>query len=98
MTNNNALSNPPPKTRFLQSADNITKHRSMVDSREYERAVDFGLMQYFAELAAQVKDGNSAAMVGFKVAGAFEAVQSMRMLSEQPKVTRVPVNDNLTEQ
>lgn len=76
------LKNPTPREQFRQSGDNITKHRNLVDSPEFERAVRFGLLEYQVLLAGQIRDGNSAMATGFKLQGALELMQVMRNLSE----------------
>lgn len=85
-----------PKGRFLQSNDNVSRHRAMLESREFERASDFSMVQYCAFIAESVKDANTACSAGFKLQGAFEYANTFRMLGEQPKMPApVAKNDNL---
>lgn len=85
--------NPYPKARFLASNDNVNKHRDMVDSRTFERACDFALLQYQAELCERE---SNPTVIGLKIAGAQEFVKLFRLLSEDVKVKPTPrPNDNL---
>lgn len=84
-----------PKSRFLLSNDNITKHRDMVDSGTFQRGLDFALMQYAQFLATQASDGNTAMAVGFKLQGAQEFVVQFKTLSETVQIQTPAVNDNL---
>lgn len=89
--------NPAPKFRFQESADNITKHRSMVEDRTFQRAIDFALMQYQLQVAREVLDNPQLASVaGYKNAGAVEFVNVLKNLSETPQLIRQdqPVNLN----
>lgn len=83
----------------MASPDNITKHREMVDSREFERAIDFGLMQYQQRLAFTLADetnSNAAAAAALKMKGAMEFVTELRMLGEAPRPIPTPARgDNL---
>ena len=91
----NPVHNASPKTRFMASNDNITKHRNLVDSREFERAADFAMMEYTAQLAQ--RESNSA-IVGLKIVGALEFLKEFRLLSEKPEIKPLPkVSDNLSE-
>lgn len=76
---------PSPKARFLESADNISKHRSMVDSKEFQRACDFAMLQFSASVCQEIQDGNTAMAVGMKLLGANQFMQVLRNLSEVPK-------------
>lgn len=88
--------NPAPKTRFLESAQNISSHRQMVDSREFVRGADFALLQYQRSLLA--KETNPT-IVGMKMAGAQEFLAEFLLLSEEVKMKPVtPVSDNLQAQ
>lgn len=90
--------NPTPKTRFMASDQNVTKHRQLVDSREFERGVDFALMEYQTQLMGAVTDGNHAAAVALKLRGAHEFLQIFRMLGEQVRIPKVsPMQDHLPE-
>jgi hypothetical protein len=91
------LKNPQPKARFQESGDNVSKHRDLVDTGEFQRAVDFGILQYVAACTREIRDGNSAMAVGFKIAGAMEVLNTIRMLSEnipQPQIVQSPTNLN----
>jgi len=82
----------------MQSQDNITKHRAMVDTREFERAADFALMQYQARLAITLDENNPQAVnaSALKMKGAIEFLSELRMLGETPKPVPMPARaDNL---
>lgn len=83
-----------PKARFQQSPDNITKHRVMVDSREFERGTDFAFLQYCMLLGASVKTQEAAFSAGLKLAGAVEFLSTLKMLGEvqRPLAEAQPAN------
>lgn len=87
--------NPSPKTRFRESGDNISKHKALLEMREFDRAIDYAFMQYQADLAARCADANGAMAMGLKLCGAHEFVQTLRTLTEVAKVLPVPQDDNL---
>lgn len=91
------LINPSPKTRFQQSADNIKKHRELVDSNEFQRGCDFALLQYQTKLASQQVDGQLAAASHFKVLGVLEFLQEFRFLSETIPTVVAKDRDNLNQ-
>lgn len=91
----NRLVNPSPKARFQQSPESISKHRDLVDKREFERGADFTMLQYIGELCDKE---NNPTVLGLKIAGAQEFLKVFRLLSEKPLLTALPKpNDNLTE-
>ena len=69
-----------------------------MDTTEYQRAADFGLLQYVASVATRVTDGNSAMAAGFKICGAVEILQTMRMLSENPPPIVMAPSPNLNHE
>jgi len=88
--------NPSPKSRFMESADNISKHRAMVDRGEFQRALDYAMMQYVARISVNTETGTSASNM-FKICGAQEFAQELRLLADEwnPPVRRVlPQNLN----
>lgn len=88
--------NPSPKTRFQQSTDSISKHRAMVDTREFSRAADFAMLQYQRELS--IKESNPA-VLGMKLVGAQEFLNTMTMLAETIELKPLPkTSDNLQAQ
>lgn len=91
------LSNPSPKVRFASTnpAHVLGKHREMVDSDAFQRAVDFATLQYQAMLSEQIRDGNTAATAGFKMQGVIEFMGVLRNLSETPTRSNRPTDDNL---
>lgn len=77
------IKSPNPKSRFQESADNIKKHRDMIQSREFERACDYALLQYSARLQEETNGNlNSAAAAHLRMTGAHEFLSTMRTLSE----------------
>lgn len=96
MTNNiPQVLNPSPKARFMQSGDNVSKHRKMVDSGEFQRAVDAGFLQFASFHASSITDSQSAMAAGFRIQGAFDVLQTIRMLSESPNVAKPLPSENL---
>lgn len=95
-TATNPVLNPSPKTRFLSSDQNVGKHRDMVDSNEFQRAADFALMEYQAILCQRE---SNPAVLGMKIMGAQEFLQTLRLLSEKVQVKpAVKIMDNLQDQ
>jgi hypothetical protein len=85
-----------PKIRFQNSQDNISKHREMVDSGEFQRGTDFALLQHAIVLGQNVNDDDTAKAAGYKLAGAVEYLATLRMLSEPPqRINLMPPSDNL---
>lgn len=79
--------NPLPKSRFRESPNNISEHRTMVESRPFARAVDFALLQYQALVTQTVSENpNLASVAGFKLTGAAEFVQTLKTLSEEIRI------------
>lgn len=67
----------------------------MVDSKPFQRAADFALMQYQVQLALD-NDLQKAAANSMKMQGALEFLQTFRLLGEPSvKVAAVRANDNL---
>lgn len=89
--------NPTPKQRFLESKDNVSKHRELIGSREFDRAVDTGLAEYQRYLAQGPTDGNvNLALAGhYKQQGAIEFVHILKNLAEQPPPAPVRTLDQL---
>ena len=85
------ISNPTPKKRFTDSPANISKHRDMIASGAFERAVDFALLQYQSQLSQiDLVNLNLAASAHLRMVGAQEFIQVLRNLCEsvtvQPRV------------
>lgn len=88
--------NPTPKTRFQLSNDNITKHRTMIDSREFMRASDFALLEYMNRCR---KNETNPTVLGLKLVGAQEFLDELKLLSEKLELKPLPrVDDNLKPQ
>ena len=90
-----AATNPSPKAEFLQSADNVTKHRHMVDLPEFARALHFAQLEYAAAVSSKMVDANSAMAGGLKISGAMEFCQVLRLLSETTQMPRPVVMNQL---
>ncbi len=77
------IKSPNPKLRFQESADNVSKHRDLIASREFQRAADFALLQYEVILSNTPLDNfNMAASAHFRLLGAQEFLQVLRTLGE----------------
>lgn len=87
-----------PAERFRQTGNNVASHRKMVDSPEFQRAEDAAMLQYTTELATQVKDGNSAMAVGFRLLGAMELSNRMRRISESPFIPKIAPKQGLNHE
>lgn len=88
--------NPTPKARFQESNDNIAKHHKLVDSTEYQRAIDFSLLEYQKNLSMNASDPNAAMTMGVKISGVLEFLTVMKQLGDPPQVyDRRPPKDNL---
>lgn len=82
----------------MESNQNISDHRVMVDSKPFQRAADFAVMQYQVQLALD-NDLTKAAANHMKMTGALEFLQTFRLLAEssKPAAVRAP-SDNLNHQ
>jgi hypothetical protein len=89
--------NPSPKARFHESKDNISKHRDLIASREFERAIDFALLEYQRYMAQGPMDSNvNQALAGhYKQMGAVEFVHILKTLAEEAPIPPVRVMDQL---
>ncbi len=87
--------NPSPKTRFRASGLNISEHRTLVESNAFQRACDFALLEYQAQIALTLSENpNLATVGGLKITGAQEFVMILRTISEMPRiVSRQPVQN-----
>ena len=85
------ITNPTPKKRFADTPATISKHRDLIASREFERAIDFAFLQYQSQLTQiDLVNLNLAASAHLRMVGAHEYVQVLRNLCEsvtvQPRV------------
>lgn len=89
--------NPTPKQRFQESADNVTKHREMIQDRAFQRGIDTALLEYQSFVSQEVSNNpGSAAFAGLKMNGAMEFVTILKLLGEQAqRVTPKLVTPNL---
>ena len=86
---------PSPKLRFRLSGDNIKKHHELLELREFDRALDFAMLEYQHQLALNTRDANGACEAGYKMKGVQEFVYLLKTLSEEQKVNPVIVPSNL---
>lgn len=79
--------NAAPRARFQLSGQNISKHRDMIETTEFQRGTDFAMLDIAAFLASTVKDDESAKAAGHALRGAHEFLYRLKMLAEIPKAT-----------
>lgn len=85
-----------PKARFQLSDQSISKHRDMLQSGEFQRAIDFAVLQYNFELAQKPQDQVSAMRIGWSITAVQEFVDLLKRISEKaPAIVFTPPNDNL---
>jgi len=84
--------NPSPGTRFRASNDNISKHRDLVDSREFQRALDFAKLEMLDQITRgrPVQGMNDYAIMGLEMVGAMHFCDILLHLSEQPMPPKMP--------
>lgn len=88
--------NPMPGDRFRDSPNSISEHRAMVESRPFQRAVDFAMLEYQAVLAREVQSAPTmAAGQGFKLCGVYEFIAVLKTISETPAIIRPVITGNL---
>ena len=88
--------NPSPKQRFREHANNITLHKDLIAMPEFERAIDFAMLEFNRKVSAEIKDTNSALAAGYKLQAVNEFIEVLRTLTEQRTPSQVVVNDNLS--
>lgn len=81
------VTNPTSKARFLESSDNISKHRDLVDSTTFQRACDFAMLQFSMAVATtpMTAEDVSIGAAGLKLRGAHDFLSIFRNLSEAPQ-------------
>lgn len=87
----------------MMSQDNISKHRALVDSNEFQRALDYAQMQYVrgivdtapTEVTGATYMAASASLFQ-RIVGVHEFIGVLRTLSEVPPPAAPRVNDNLS--
>lgn len=68
----------------------------MIEGTAFQLAADFAMLEYSARMAMMVSENPQLASVaGFKLTGAQEFLQTLRLMSEQPRVVAQPVIGNL---
>lgn len=75
-----------PKQEFQSVADRVSKHREMVDSAAFSRAMDYAQREYVGYVQSQIKDEATATAAGYKIQGMMEFCACLRMLSENPVI------------
>jgi hypothetical protein len=76
--------NPTPKARFQESADNIKRHRELISSREFMRAIEFATLEMSRQITLQSKADNMTAIaLHFQQVGAELFVNVLMNLSEK---------------
>ena len=82
----------------MESGNNISGHRKLVDSSEFQRAEDFAMREFTAEQMNKFGDANGAAAAALRIQGAHLFMQTFRLLSETPKIAAAPkILDHLSE-
>ncbi len=90
--------NPSPKQRFHESNDNLAKHHKLVDAPEYQRGIDYALLQFQADLAVRCGDASNAHIMGIKLSGVLEFLEVLKRLADPPYVPPEPRHrDHLPE-
>jgi hypothetical protein len=84
-----AIINPPPKARFQESQDNVSKHKRLLDLPELQRALDFALMEYQGRLSFEAgTEGANAQLTAmaamYKLKGVLEYIHVLKNLAEKP--------------
>ncbi len=87
--------NLTPKQRFQLDANALSRHRDLIASDDFKRAVDTAMLQYQIDLTVQCKDPNAAMRVGLCMLGAQELISVIRQLAETSVAVKRTVNDNL---
>ena len=81
--------NPTPRARFQSSSDNISKHRNLIGTHEFQRAIDLALLQYALDLSKT--EASLASATHWRLLGAQEFIFTLRNLAEMPQhVTTAP--------
>jgi hypothetical protein len=72
--------NPGPKSRFLAYQPFVDAHLKLISLAEYQRAVDYALLQMLSDLTGGHTDGNTAAARYYELSGAVAFMNRMRNL------------------
>lgn len=94
------LVNPSPKERFLANRDFVNKHHDLIQLPEFQRGLDYALLQMSRELALRETATTQDAMGAYyESKGANEFVKILKNLaeSERPQIKTVD-RDNLATQ
>lgn len=94
------LVNPSPKERFQSNREWVNAHRDMLLLPEFQRALDYALLQQGHNLSLRETPATQDAM-GFyyEAKGASDLVKILKRLAEADHVQTKPVDrDNLVTQ
>jgi hypothetical protein len=90
--------NPSPRERFQSAPDNIRKHTDMVDRPEFQRALDFALLQFNRDQANGPSDQYSKMCAGIASEAVEDFILILRTLAEPPVITKIQrISDHLPE-
>lgn len=94
--------NPTPKQQFLESSNNISSHRKMVDSSEFRRAIDYASRHYVKSLTGiappDLTSPNHVIASGMcfqRIQGMHDFITVLINLSETPPPRSAKQGDNL---
>lgn len=84
-----------PRSRFQSSGDNVKKHRDMIDLPEFQRGIDFALLEYQRSMAINMNPQSTTftsenIAMAQRLAGAQEFIHVLRELAEPAKVAPAP--------
>lgn len=92
--------NPSPKARFLANKDFVNKHHDLIQSPEFQRGLDYALLEMQRRLADRNPQTTQDAMGAYYEAkGATDFVKLLKNLaeSERPQIKTID-RDNLATQ
>lgn len=94
--------NLAPKMQFLESSNNISAHRKMVDSAEFRRAIDYASRHYVRALCGiaptdlmQPNHVVASGMCFQRIQGMQDFITALVNLSEVPPTKTGKPSDNL---
>jgi hypothetical protein len=80
--------NLSPKLRFQKINGAITAHRALLENVWFDAAADAAMNELILQLSMQVRDGNGAMSVGFRMQGAQEFLSMFKTLAEQNQLPK----------
>lgn len=92
--------NPSPKERFLSNREFVTKHHDLIQLPEFQRALDYALLQMSRELAIrETPDAQDAMGAHYEIKGANDFIKTLKRLAESDiPQTKTVDRDNLATQ